>query len=423
MKFPLCNFTITYYNYLFLLIAITVFEFHPNIYQATCKASMGTMTVKGVDAEIVSSSDSIKISRTTINTIASQERNITINDVSGTLMVTGFSNILTSTTLNSSHNGVILVTGNTTLTLPAPSSNMGIQYTIKKIDTSANTVTISGNVDGESNLQLTEQNSYITIISNGNAWYKVAEYVSGKTGTENQTYISNSLGMTFRLIPCGTFVMGSPSDELGRDSNETQYTVTISEPYYIQTTEVTQGQWKAVMGSNPSSFTNCGLNCPVEYITWEDTQTFIAALNAMGEGSYTLPTEAQWEYAARAGSDKAFANGDISYTTTDSNLELMAWYESNSGSTTHVVAQKNANFWGLYDMHGNVWEYCNDWFGTYPTGSVTDPVGPSSGSIRVKRGGSWNFNARGCRSAERTGSNPDAITSGMGLRLLRTLNP
>ena len=238
MKFPLCNCTITYYNYLIFLIAITVFEFHPNIYQATCKASMGTMSVKGVDAVIVSSSDSIKISRTTINTIASQDRNITINDVSGTLMVTGFSNILTSTTLNSSHNGVILVSGNTTLSLPSPSSNIGIQYTIKKIDTSATTVTISGTVDGESDSQLTEQNSYITIISNGNAWYKVAEYVSAETSTENQTYISNSLGMTFRLIPAVTFVMGSPSDELGRGTDETQYTVTISESFYIQTTEV-----------------------------------------------------------------------------------------------------------------------------------------------------------------------------------------
>jgi hypothetical protein len=157
-------------------------------------------------------------------------------------MVTGFSNILTSTTLNSSHNGVILVSGNTTLSLPSASGNIGIQFTIKKIDTSASTVTISGTVDGESDPQLTEQHSYITIISNGNAWYKVAEYVATATNTENQTYISNSLGMTFRLIPAGTFVMGSPSDELGRGTDETQYTVTISESFYIQTTEVTQGQ-------------------------------------------------------------------------------------------------------------------------------------------------------------------------------------
>jgi formylglycine-generating enzyme required for sulfatase activity len=338
-------------------------------------------------------------------------------------MVTGFSNILTSTTLNSSHNGVILVSGNTTLSLPSASSNTGIQFTIKKIDTSASTVTISGTIDGESDPQLTEQNSYITIISNGNAWYKVAEYVSAETSTENQTYISNSLGMTFRLIPAGTFVMGSPSDELGRGSDETQYTVTISESFYIQTTEVTQGQWKAVMGNNPSSFDSCGLNCPVEYISWEDAEDFIMTLNAMGEGSYTFPTEAQWEYAARAGSNKAFANGDISNTTTDSNLDVMGWYSSNSGSTPHAVAQKQPNAWGLYDMHGNVWEWCHDWYGSYPDISVTDPGGPSSGSFRVLRGGSWYSDAQSCRSAGRYIFSPGNRDYYIGLRLSRTLKP
>ncbi|KPA18742.1 serine/threonine protein kinase [Candidatus Magnetomorum sp. HK-1] len=381
---------------------------------------MGTITVKGIDSEIVSISESIKLSRTTLKTSASQERNITINDVSGTVMVTGFSNILTSTTLNSSHNGVILVSGNTTLSLPSASSNTGIQYTIKKIDTSSSTVTISGTIDGESDPQLTEQHSYITIISNGNAWYKVAEYVSAETNTENQTYISNSLGMTFRLIPAGTFVMGSPSDELGRNSDETQYTVTISESFYIQTTEVTQGQWKAVMGNNPSDFDSCGLNCPVEYVSWEDAEDFIITLNAMGEGSYTFPTEAQWEYAARAGSNKAFANGGISDTTTDSNLDVMGWYGSNSGSTPHAVAQKQPNAWGLYDMHGNVYEWCQDWYGTYSDISVTDPGGPSSGSTRVLRGGGWYYDAQYCRSAERGSASPGYRGCSIGLRLSRT---
>ena len=422
MKKQLCNLTINYHIRVLNLVFLTILVY-PVIYQTTCKASMGTITVKGIEAEIVSSSESIKLSRTTIKTLASPERNITINDVSGTVMVTGFSNILTSTTLNSSHNGMILVSGNTTLTLPVPSSNTGIQYTIKKIDTSANTVTISGNIDDESNPQLTEQNSYITIISNGNAWYKVAENMATATTTENQTYISNSLGMTFRLIPAGTFVMGSPSDELGRESDETQYTVTISESYYMQTAEVTQGQWKAVMGNNPSCFTSCGLNCSVEHVSWEDAQTFIATLNAMGEGSYTLPTEAQWEYAARAGSNKAFANGDISNTTTDSNLDIMAWYSSNSNTTPHAVAQKQANAWGLFDMHGNVCEWCNDMYGTYPIGSVTDPGGASSGSSRVLRGGSWCHVARYCRSDDRDNTSPGYHGCHIGLRLLRTLEP
>jgi formylglycine-generating enzyme required for sulfatase activity len=419
MKKQLCNFRVYYHRSFFYRIVLTIFVLTV-MFQTEVKSSMGTITVKGIDSEIVSISESIKLSRTTLKTTASQERNITINDVSGTVMVTGFSNILTSTTLNSSHNGVILVSGNTTLSLPSASSNTGIQFTIKKIDTSASTVTISGTIDGESDPQLTEQNSYITIISNGNAWYKVAEYVSAETSTENQTYISNSLGMTFRLIPAGTFVMGSPSDELGRVTDETQYTVTISESFYIQTTEVTQGQWKAVMGNNPSVFDSCGLNCPVEYVSWEDAQTFIATLNAMGEGSYTLPTEAQWEYAARAGSNKAFANGGISDTTTDLNLDVMGWYDSNSGSTPHAVAQKQPNAWGLYDMHGNVWEWCHDWYGSYPDISVTDPGGPSLGSYRVERGGSWSSDAQYCRSAERHSTSPGSRYSGVGLRLSRT---
>jgi len=384
---------------------------------------MGTMTVKAVNVELISSSENIKISKTTINSMASQERSITIHDVSGTMMVNGFSNVLTSTTLNSNHNGLILVSNTITLTLPDPSTVMGIMYTIKKISSLAKTVSISGIVDGEVNPQLLEQNSYITIISNGNAWYKVAESNTTATSAENQIYIGNTLGMTFRYIPAGTFVMGSPSDELGRNSDETQYTVTLSEPYYIQTTEVTQGQWKTVMGNNPSSFGSCGLSCPVEYISWDDTKTFIATLNAMGEGAYTLPTEAQWEYAARAGSDKAFANGGISDIITDTNLDRMAWYANNSNSTSHAIAQKQANAWGLFDMHGNVWEWCGNWYGTYPTTSVANPIGPLTGSEKALRGGGWNYNSGYCRSAKRSKIGTDYRHADIGLRLLKIINP
>ena len=395
-------------------------------------------TYRLIRADQLISSDNITISRTTLKSLASQERSITINDVSGILMVTGFSNILTSTTLTSNHNDVVLASGTITLTLPDPTTVLGTTYTIKKIDTSANTITISGIVDGESNPQLSEQNSYISVISNGNSWYKVAEYVATATSSENQTYISNSLGMTFRLIPAGTFVMGSPTDELGRETDEAQYTVTLSEPYYIQTTEVTQGQWKSVMGNNPSSFTDCGLNCPVEYISWDDAQTFIATLNAMGEGSYTFPTEAQWEYAARAGSTSAFANGDIKETgcELDPNLDKMGWYCGNScvdyeggyecsscGNNckkwgTQPVAQKKANKWNLYDMHGNVYEWCSDWYGDYTNAHVTNPVGSVEGSSRVFRGGSWFNTARICRSAIRIRDLPTIRYGYIGFRLV-----
>jgi len=156
-------------HFLFIIFVIII-ELQPIIFLSSCNASMGSITVKGVNSDVVSSANHIKLSNTTIKTLASQERNITINDVSGTLMVTDFSSISTSTTLNSTHNGLILVSGNITLTLPDPSSAFGIRYTIKKTDTSSNVVTISGNVDGESNPQLTEQYSYITFVSDGLAW-------------------------------------------------------------------------------------------------------------------------------------------------------------------------------------------------------------------------------------------------------------
>jgi formylglycine-generating enzyme required for sulfatase activity len=325
----------------------------------------------------------------------------------------------TNITLTSEQSGMVLVSGNSTVTLAAPSSSQGKKLTIKKTDSSSTTVTISGVVDGESNPQLSEQYAYMTIICNGSEWLKIGESLSTSTTTIDETYVSNSLGMTFRLIPAGTFIMGSPSDELGRAGDETQYTVTISEPYYMQTTEVTQGQWQAVMGSNPSGFDSCGLNCPLENVSWNDCQTFIATLNAMGEGSYTLPTEAQWEYAARAGSNKAFANGIITNTlTADPNLNLMGWYSGNSNSETHGIAQKLANAWGLYDVHGNVWEWCKDWYDTYPTTSVTDPQGAVSGSYHVARGGSWYNKAQWVRLAERNTLNIGTSGS-VGLRLLK----
>ncbi|KPA13283.1 secreted protein containing Sulphatase-modifying factor domain protein [Candidatus Magnetomorum sp. HK-1] len=238
---------------------------------------------------------------------------------------------------------------------------------------------------------------------------------------------TNSLGMTFVYIPPGTFMMGSPTDELGRGGNETQHQVTLTKGYFMQTTEVTQGQWKAVMGSNPSYFQNCGDNCPVEEVYWYKVQDFIESLNQKeGTSKYRLPTEAEWEYAARAGSSTAFANGAITerYCDYDPNLDAMGWYCGNSNDKTHPVAQKLSNAWGLYDMHGNVWEWCQDWYNSYPENSVTDPTGPSLGSYRVLRGGSWGDSAHYCRSAKRDSDSPGDRLSYcggfLGLRLSRT---
>ncbi len=214
-------------------------------------------------------------------------------------------------------------------------------------------------------------------------------------------------------------MMGSPEDEPGRRDDETLHQVTLTKAFYMQTTEVTQGQWEAVMGSNPSGFSECGDNCPVETVSWNGAQEFITELNKRGEGTYRLPTDAEWEYAARAGSTTAFANGGITETGCgyDPNLDAVGWYCENSDHTAHPVAQKQANDYGLYDMAGNVWEWCQDWYGDYPTGSVTDPTGPNIGSDRVYRGGSWAYIAGYCRSAGRYWISPGYGNDFLGLRL------
>lgn len=234
---------------------------------------------------------------------------------------------------------------------------------------------------------------------------------------------NNTLGMKFVFIPPGTFIMGSPSNEPGRDSDEGRHKVTLTRPFYMQTTEVTQGQWQAVMGENPSHFRDCGETCPVEMVSWYDTQRFIARLNAMeGSHTYRLPTEAEWEYTARSGSQTALSNGILTVTgcAYDAKLDRIGWYCGNSGYKSHPVAQKQSNSWGLYDMHGNVWEWCQDWYGDYPTGPVTDPQGPASGLIRVNRGGSWWWFARFCRSANRIRYMPFDHTEDIGFRLAMT---
>jgi len=217
--------------------------------------------------------------------------------------------------------------------------------------------------------------------------------------------------------------MGSPSDELGRYSDEgPQHQVTLTQPFYMQTTEVTQAQWEAVMGRNPSHFSGCS-TCPVEKVSWNDVQDYITQMNLRGEGTYSLPTEAQWEYAARAGSTAAFYNGGITETECgyDANLDAIGWYCYNSDSKTHPVAGKASNAWGLYDMSGNVYEWCQDWYSSsyYTSSGVTDPTGPSSGSTRVARGGFWSNGARSCRSAIRNSYFPDNRYYSLGFRLLR----
>jgi formylglycine-generating enzyme required for sulfatase activity len=257
------------------------------------------------------------------------------------------------------------------------------------------------------------------------------------TPTNPLDSFKNDLGMTFNLIQAGTFMMGSPETELSRDNDEIRHEVTLTQNFFMQTTEVTQGQWQAVMEQNPSSFQNCGLNCPVEYVSWDDVQIFIERLNAQSADGYTyrLPTEAEWEYAARAGSETAFYGGDITEPEgNDPILNTLGWYLENSDAGyegcyesngrcigPQPVGGKNSNSWGLFDMHGNVREWCSDWYGDYPTGSVTDPQGSSSGDGRILRGGGWNYSAWRCRSANRLGDSSDHRYGSYGFRLAATL--
>lgn len=215
--------------------------------------------------------------------------------------------------------------------------------------------------------------------------------------------IMNSIGMELRLIPAGSFIVGSPENEKGRRSNEgPQHKVTISRPFYLGVYEVTQEQYEKVMGSNPSKFK--GSRRPVENVKWQDALTFCKKLsNKEKTMQYRLPTEAEWEYAARAGTGTAFFWGD------EMDGEY-CWYLRNSGSETKEVGTRKPNPWGLYDMCGNVWEWCEDWYGNkiYSSSERLDPKGPSSGVNRVIRGGGWYADSHYCRSAYR-----DQATSGL----------
>ncbi|MDD3579448.1 MAG: formylglycine-generating enzyme family protein [Desulfobacca sp.] len=215
--------------------------------------------------------------------------------------------------------------------------------------------------------------------------------------------LTNSLNMTFVRIPAGSFLMGSPETETGRSSDETQHEVTISQDLYFQVTPVTQGQWQALMGHIPSRMLKTGADLPVEGVNWNDCQEFIRKLLALQEGIYRLPTEAEWEYACRAGSPTALANGDLItlFCELDPALDEIGWYCGNSNRSLQPVAQKRPNAWGLYDMHGNVAEWCQDWYSSYPETAQTDPAGPLSGPGRVVRGGSWFSSAKKCRCAAR----------------------
>jgi formylglycine-generating enzyme required for sulfatase activity len=191
--------------------------------------------------------------------------------------------------------------------------------------------------------------------------------------------------------------------------------VTLTQPFYMGVHEVTQAQYEQVMGTNPSRFAYG--NNPVEQVSWNDAVSFCRRLSALPKEKaagrvYRLPTEAEWEYACRAGAATEYSFGDD-----ETQLSQYGWFHSNSDGRTHPIGQKRTNGWGLHDMHGNVWEWCSDWYGEYPSGTMTDPRGPHSGSRRVRRGGCWNGPAGGCRSADRYYCAPGYSSLNLGFRV------
>jgi formylglycine-generating enzyme required for sulfatase activity len=229
-------------------------------------------------------------------------------------------------------------------------------------------------------------------------------------------------GIVLRLIPSGDFTMGSPASEPGRRSEEGPlHQVTLTRPFYCGKFEVTQAQWQAVMGNNPSYYTNIGPDAPVEQVSWDDCQVFLTRLCQMegvANGTYRLLTEAEWQYACRAGTTTAYYFGNDA-----SILGEYAWYWDNSFGTTHPAGQKKPNAFGLHDMHGNVWEWCQDWYSPsyYNISPRTDPAGPGYGEDRVHPGGALNHNAVNCRSAMRFRSTPDFREFDVGFRIARTI--
>ena len=387
--------------------------------------------------------------------------------ISGSL---GFSvqTVTANTTL--SGNSVALVdtsAGNIALTLPTASTVNGRVYTVKK--TSNSYTLLLGSVsliDGLPGIELSSSSSafpYVQVMSAGNTWrifsrstegsvssanvYIIVDVSSGNTATSypvtvanlsnvdltgagNSQYKTNKI--VLRYIPAGTFTMGSPGDEVGRDATrEAQHSVTLTQGFYIGVFEVTQQQFLNVVAGYPAgqSYTNSGR--PLNTISYADIRgsgfdwpssgnavfagNFMGLLRSKAGLSFDLPTEAQWEYACRAGTTGALNSGSANVLTTgadvnDSNLQTLGWYDYNANTGagaggvtgTREVGAKLPNSWGLFDMHGNVWEWCLDWLYDGNLSPATDPVGPSSGLYHVRRGGGWSDQARYCRSAYRT---------------------
>jgi formylglycine-generating enzyme required for sulfatase activity len=242
------------------------------------------------------------------------------------------------------------------------------------------------------------------------------------SGSESAT-ITVGPGIEMVRIEAGTFTMGTPQTEAGREDQERLHAVSLTTPFYLGVTEVTQAQWEAVMGTRPSHFGGCGGDCPVERVNFHDVRAFIARLNASEGGGFRLPTEAEWEYACRAGGRAAFGHTST-LGSDDANINGADPYgvaATGPSASTRAVGSFSPNPWGLFDMSGNVWEWTADWHCPYPAGEVANPIGRCESPHRVIRGGSWAFDGNSARCGLRYTHRPQDLGFSLGFRLARSV--
>ena len=348
----------------------------------------------------------------------------TVFNATSSILKPGKSGFLTIPT-NADHRGWVSVIDVTEITLDKtnisllPGKTEQLTAKVSPDNVSDKSVTWSSS---DTSVAYVDNNGKVTAVADGTATITVQSALNSNikatclvTVAVDRTFTVGGVTFTMKLVEAGTFQMGGTEY-----SSETPiHSVTISKDYYIGETEVTQALWKAVTGYSPTSDGSSwkssyglGDSYPAYYISYEDVQSFITKLNSLTGENFRMPTEAEWEYAARGG------NKSKGYTYSGSNtVGEVAWYDGNSSSKTHAVKTKAANELGIYDMSGNVWEWCSDWYGGYSSSVQTDPTGPTTGTDRMYRGGSWFSLATGCRCANRYYDTPSYRYFHLGVRL------